>query len=141
MKITDILRKFESVNLHDNLETIPYITDEPKIPAFLCIPNSLTKEKYETSKSFGQGYDLNITVAKVKAIGEFLERLAIDNPQEDQLIKGVFTKSKKFIDPILFCCYSSEQLKTMPNYEQDCLTSEFSWINSIEINSLYSYYL
>ena len=60
MRLTNILNRLESVGLSNSIQAIPYITDEPKIPGFLCFANKIAEQKYITDEVFGQGYDRKV---------------------------------------------------------------------------------
>ena len=114
LKLENILKQLHNAGLSKTEEEMFVITDEPKIPGYLCFPNKETGEKYDTEESFGQGFDIDITNAKVKAVGELLERLCLYNSDKEFLVSR-FTESKKsFADPTSFFCYSAEQT---PNSE------------------------
>jgi len=84
--------------------------DEPKIPTYICVPNKKAKDRYHYDDVYGCGISSNPTVAKIKSIAEFLERLAIYNPQKRVLLKHEYEEGL-CIDPNLFMHYSDNQVK------------------------------
>ena len=128
MTLTNILNQLESVGLSNSIQAIPYITDEPKIPGFLCFANTFAEEKYSTREVFGQGYDFSSIKGRVKAVGEFLERLCFDNPKKDSCILDTYTNQPGYINPTMFCCYSEEQLSKMKNHLDDVNNSTYLWM-------------
>ena len=116
MNLEVTLNLLRRIGFSEPEEEMPVITDEPKMPGYLCFPNSKAKERYHTETSFGQGFDTNRTKARIKSIGEMLERLCLDNPIQRRSLKSQFKTGEFFIDPSIFFCYSEEQ---NPNREEN----------------------
>src|SRR3972149_4804789 len=84
-------------------EEVIAITDEPKLPSYVCFPNKFAKQKFYV--------DGVLERAKIRALGEFNERLCLVNPDKNLLFDSKYNPSKdKFIDPSIFNCFSDEQL-------------------------------
>ena len=85
-----------------------------KLPTYVCLPNKQASKRYFCDDAYGQGSSLNTTVAKLKSIAEFLERLAISNPKETDLIKQEYV-ADFCANPELFVHYSDAQIKQNKN--------------------------
>lgn len=104
--LEDVLTSLESLGL-TRTEAIPMITDEPKIPYYLT--SQLNKTRY-VGKVFGQGFDTDDELAKVKSLAEFFERLCLYNPNVSKMIRLRHDLQDELVNPELFCNYSNEQL-------------------------------
>ncbi len=120
-----ILKKLEEIGFSGSAKKVPYITDEPKIPYFLCHPNEKARSKYNAESSFGQGFHPDENLARIKSVGEFLERLCLDNPQKKDL--KLSRKKESFIDPGLFCVYSEEQVPSQKDFIEECRNQQYQW--------------
>ena len=110
MGLHDIIEQLRSVGLSSFEQPMLQITDEPKLPAYLCLPNEKAKKQYDTAEAQGQGSSRDDLTARVKAVGEFLERLCLYNLDEKKLERRPTTLFFSRDAAIgLFCCYSSEQ--------------------------------
>ncbi len=109
MSIKETLESLSDINLFVEPQEMIVFTDEPKIPGYLTFANETCSAKYNTNDVFGQGYDPNRKLAKIKSMGEFLERLCLYNPQLELLSYGKFKNNGYQIDPNDFYCYSEEQ--------------------------------
>jgi len=105
---------FVDEGLSENMRKVPYITDEPKFPYFLTVPNVELSSKYKILDTFGQGFDTNPEKAKIKSMGEMLERLCLINPPKKFHISK-FIDNGTYLKPSDFFCYSKEQ---HPNREE-----------------------
>src|SRR3989344_4789552 len=110
MSFEEILCSLRDIGLSNPEEEMVLITDEPKIPGYLCFLNDKATGEYSTGGVFGQGFDTDKTKARVKALGECLERLCLYNPDENKFLLSAYRSDSCFTDPALFCCYSEEQL-------------------------------
>jgi thiazole/oxazole-forming peptide maturase SagD family component len=127
MDIENTLQSLMKIDLFNNLESMPIITDEPKIPGYLCFPNQLTREEYCVKEdTYGQGFDRNPELAKVKSIAEFLERLMLYNPSR-KLLKGKYKPNTKKVDPGIFCCYSEEQIENREEFLEKIKEQNYKW--------------
>ncbi|MEM3121857.1 MAG: YcaO-like family protein [Candidatus Pacearchaeota archaeon] len=127
-----LLKSLEEINLSEEQEVL-YLTDEPKIPNFIALPNDFSKIKYYGTESYGQGYHPNKLLSRIKSIAEFLERLCLDNPERERLIESPFKYHKNFIDPSIFCCYSEEQIEDRKSYDNDARSSTYLWFNVFDV--------
>ncbi|MCH7568898.1 MAG: hypothetical protein IIA87_05770, partial [Nanoarchaeota archaeon] len=59
MPLERILENLRQVGLSSPEDEVLYITDEPKIPNFITLPNELARERYFSDESHGQGYHPN----------------------------------------------------------------------------------
>jgi len=129
------LKDLESIGLTEPEEEVPFITDEPKIPNFICFPSDRAKERFYVDDSFGQGFDKNPKLARVKAIGEFLERLCLFNPQQGEFQISRQEELEKAVNPLLFLCYSEEQVGDMPTLREKVRTAAYRWIKAKDVLS------
>lgn len=132
MSLLKILKEIKGIDLFEKEKEVVNITDEPKYSSYLCFPNTLTNKKYNTKNSFGQGYDSNKNLAKIKSIAEYLERLSIDNPNKSSFVESVYQDSEDFAKPSDFVCYSNEQINRQ-KFLQEADSSKYRWIKSKEI--------
>ncbi len=99
-------------------------TDEPKFFQYVC-SNSDNEEG-------GASCDTNGEFAKVKALGEYVERFCLDNPQEEKLVKGKYL-SGMYTDPRKFVNFRNEDIGgRKEEYLNKILETEFLWVNSID---------
>ncbi len=109
MDLERTLKSLRKIKLADKEEEVPFITDEPKIPSFICFPNTRTQSVFSTEKTYGQGFDREVLLARIKSRGEFFERLCLYNPNPQDFKASKFYEDGTFIDPRIFYCYSEEQ--------------------------------
>jgi len=117
-----------STNLSKPTELIPFITDEPKFHNYFCFPNENALKKYYTKDVFGQGYNKNKDLAKIKSVAEMLERLCLCNPPKE-LFASKFKKGA-FQDPSTFFCYSHEQIPDKEKRIEKIKDGAYQWIMS-----------
>lgn len=127
MPLEEILEKLRKVELSSSEQEVLYITDEPKIPNFITLPNDPAREKYFSDESYGQGYHPNEILSRIKSVAEYLERLCLDNPIQSNLIQTRFTYDDHFIDPSIFCCYSEEQIGSRDSFNEKARLSNYLW--------------
>lgn len=107
------LDKLSKNSLSDGPFEVVKFNDEPKIPTYISTANKRAKEKYFCKyEAYGFGSGLNPDIAKIKSLAEFLERLAIFNPQKENLIKQEYIKDI-CVDPHLFLHYSKEKTRSV----------------------------
>jgi len=129
----EIYNRLVSTNLSRPTAFIPFITDEPKFHNYFCLPNENCSKKYLTDGVFGQGYDKNKYLSKIKSVAEMLERLCLCNPP-----KNLFTskfKRESFQDPSSFFCYSSDQISDKKERIDKIKNGIYKWIISKNITT------
>jgi ribosomal protein S12 methylthiotransferase accessory factor len=132
MNLEKILSLLYEIGLTEQEEEITLITDEPKIPTYLCFPNNIAAPKYNTREVFGQGIDLNRKKAQIKAIAECLERLCLFNPVQN-FITAEFKEGESFVDPTLFFCYSDEQVPNKEEVLKEIKRGIYRWMPVINL--------
>jgi|SRR3989344_2837910 len=132
MPLLEALKEIKRIGLSEKEKEVVNITDEPKYFSYLCFPNIFANGKYYTENSFGQGYNPDKNLAKIKSIAEYLERLSIDNPNKSSFIESVYQYSEDFARPSDFVCYSNEQINRQ-KFLQEADKSKYRWIKSNEI--------
>jgi len=122
------LSSLVNTGLIEGPEEVILLTDELKIPAYASFPNKKAKSKYHAVNQFGNGFDKNRTIAKIKSAGELLERLCLFNPiKEDFFISKYSLNEDKLVDPGLFCCYSKEQIGDKKQYLEKIRNEKYRW--------------
>lgn len=130
----DVRRSMRKIGLSQLESRVSYISDEPKIPYYICTPNKKAREKYICKSTFGQGHHTNETTARIKSIAEFFERLCLDNYLGEELRVSSFEEREgNFIDPALFCCYSSSQMKNREELARKLRKSKMKWKRGYDI--------
>jgi|TARA_Y100000310_G_scaffold253216_1_gene260044 thiazole/oxazole-forming peptide maturase SagD family component len=121
------LDSLRNVGFSELEEDMFIITDEPKLPGYLCFPKKGLEDRFNTNEVYGQGIDTHSTIARVKCVGEFLERLCLDNPQKDRFVYSGFDDRDVFVDPGLFSCYSEEQLPDREEVIEQSRKEKYLW--------------
>lgn len=103
-------------------EPVPTFTDEPKFAGYVCAPNASAAALYQTANVYGQGFDPDDTLARLKAVAECLERLAIYNPTPE-----VFLSGPQQCDPAWFRVLSSAQIPDLPAFETELRSTTYRW--------------
>lgn len=131
-KYDEILTTLLNVEIPKREEEIPFITDEPKIPCYLYFFNEVAGEVtkgFDTKEVYGKGFYPNDTIARIKAAGEFLERLCLYDPEEKKFCVAKYEPAREFVDPACFRCYSEEQLleKGIINFIEKSREAKYRW--------------
>lgn len=126
----EVLQKLSENGLSDPIYEAVKFNDEPKIPTYLCVANKQTRKRYILDDVYGCGISLSPTIAKIKATAEFLERLAIFNPQRPNFVKKMYVKDP-YVDPKLFIHYSNIQMKSHKQLYERLENTEFLWSPAI----------
>ncbi|MCX6815588.1 MAG: YcaO-like family protein [Candidatus Aenigmarchaeota archaeon] len=122
-----------STGLSEESQQMVFYTDEPKIHGYLCFPNEACSTKYDTNDVFGQGYDPISSKAKIKSVGEFLERLCLSNAQNEQFFLSYFEPNDNFVDPTIFYCYSEEQDESKKATLERIRQEKYRWVSGIDV--------
>lgn len=129
------LAALASTGLISPEEPVALLTDEPKIPGYVCLPSRAAQERFHTAKVHGQGFHPDDALARLKSAAECLERLSIYNPQPDRFVRGAYTPDSGWCDPALFRSLSSEQVRDLPTYTSEIRSSTYRWWNVREYTS------
>jgi ribosomal protein S12 methylthiotransferase accessory factor len=111
-------------------EEMPVITDEPRLPSYLCFPSDDALACYFTQDLVGQGSDQNRDLAKLKAYAELIERLCLKNIAGKQLVNGAYLqllRSLPVIDPVVFDCYAPSQHTDQKAHHASLRNEPYSW--------------
>lgn len=141
MDLDNILELLHKTKLLKQEEEMFLITDEPKIPGYLCFPTEEVSKKYYTEEVFGQGFDPDRTKAKIKASAECLERLCIYNPEQEKFLISRFINNKEFVDPALFFCYSDEQILNREENIDKIRSAEYHWFPVTNLTNNEQYFI
>ena len=134
MKYSDLLPEMRSIGLSLPEERIPEITDEPKISGFFCYANETATKQYITEETLGQGYNPNPELARIKSLGEFLERLCLSNPLMKKISeKTFFQPGKNFVDPALFFSYFQEQVPNREEIIESTRKGSYRWYPVLDL--------
>ena len=117
------------IGLSEETKLVPFFTDEPKFHSYLTLPNKPTDEKYFTEETFGQGFDSNLERAKIKSIGELLERICLYNPAQE-FISEKYSGQENFLRPSSLFCYSEEQIPDRQKQMKILDNGTYKWIKS-----------
>ncbi|MBT4351719.1 hypothetical protein HOD20_04265 [archaeon] len=126
------INTLKQIGITSNEKEMILLTDEPKIPGFLCFTKDNIKEKYNVEEAFGQGFHPKENEARIKSVAECLERLCMNNPLEEFIIMKK-ENNTGFIDPRNFCNYSNKQLTNKEDFLEECLNSEYRWSKAKDI--------
>jgi len=124
-----IYNSLVEVGLSSEPRIVPLFTDEPNFHNYFTVPNEVAGEKYEIEDIYGQGFDKNKEISRIKSVGEMLERLCLSNPQKDFKISR-HKKNGNFIPPSSFFCYSREQVSSLEEKRKELDEGEYRWIKS-----------
>lgn len=119
---------------------VPLLTDEPNFHSYFTVPNEIAEGKYNTENIYGQGFDLDLGVSKIKSVGEMLERLCLSNPQGN-FITSCFSRNGEFILPSSFFCYSREQTPDLGEKKEELDKGEYQWMEAKRIPEGSSVYI
>lgn len=120
------------VGLVEQPKEVPLFTDEPKFYNYFTVPNENAGKKYNILDIYGQGFDSNKGISKIKSVGEMLERLCLSNHKNNFFISN-FKERGNFIRPSLFFCYSQEQVSNINEKKKELDKGEYRWIKSKKI--------
>ncbi len=120
------------VGLSSQPKEVPLFTDEPKFYNYFTVPNEDAGKRYNVEDIYGQGFDSNRELSKIKSVGEMLERLCLSNPSSNFKINH-FREGGKFIRPSLFFCYSDEQVGNVNKKREELDNGEYRWIKTKKI--------
>lgn len=110
MSLEDSLERLLKISLFEDPREMVVFTDEPKIPGYICLPKKEPNANYDFEGVYGQGYNFNSTLAKIKSVAEFLERLSIKNPKEEFLVNSD-NSPYEVVNSTLFVHFSDEQIE------------------------------
>jgi len=106
---------------------IPQLTDEPKIPEFVCLPSEQAGERYYTEGTFGHGANPDASAARLIAVAEMIERLALANPDTSKIETARYSGGSGRADPALFCPHTEAELGEMPEYRRALHETTYQW--------------
>jgi ribosomal protein S12 methylthiotransferase accessory factor len=124
-----VYNSLRDVGLSSEPRVVPLFTDEPNFHNYFTVPNEVASEKYEIEDIYGQGFDKNEEVSRIKSVGEMLERLCLSNPKKDFKILR-HKERENFILPSSFFCYSREQVSSLEEKRKELDKGEYRWIKS-----------
>lgn len=120
------------IGLAEQSREVPLFTDEPKFFNYFTVPNNFAIERYNIDDIYGQGFDSDRTISKIKSVGEMLERLCLSNPRQNFFIDR-FKRKRQFIRPSLFFCYSEEQVGDVKGKKGELDKGRYRWIKTKKI--------
>lgn len=109
-----------------------FFNDEPKVPNFICTPTETARKRFNCEGVYGHGSGRTNTEAKIRSIGEFYERLCIENPDLSRITHGTYSEGAH-ADPRSFMCYSNEQYTDKIKHMQSLLTSNLDWYPAYDL--------
>ncbi len=124
MNLETTLSKFKLLEEKDRLGILRRsfnFTDEPKFWMYSCVSN---EGKYESSS-----LDENKQFAKVKALGEYIERYCLDNPQQDFFYESFNKIGGSAVNPSDFVNFRDKDLNfRKKEYLEKIKSSKIKWI-------------
>jgi len=124
MNLETTLSKFKLLKENGSLGILRRsfnFTDEPKFWMYSCISN---EGKYESSS-----LDEDKQLAKVKALGEYLERYCLDNPQQDLYFGSFNELGNRAISPTHFVNFRDSDLNfRKQEYLEKIKSSRIKWV-------------
>jgi ribosomal protein S12 methylthiotransferase accessory factor len=121
MAVLNTLKKFNSLReggFTGELTRSFSFNDEPKFSKYQCFLKDEDGNKYESSS-----IDSDKDMAKVKALGEYIERFCLDNPNVDLTTK---THSEGLLNPQRFVSFRDEDMGGRKNeYMKKVIESKF----------------
>lgn len=123
MNLEQTLSKFKLLEENGKLGILRRsfnFTDEPKFWMYSCVSN---EGKYESSS-----LDEDKQFAKIKALGEYLERYCLDNPQQDLYYKSFNELESRAVNPIDFVNFRDSDLNfRKQEYLEKIESSKIKW--------------
>lgn len=102
MILEDLFSALVETGLISAVTEVPFLTDEPKIPACMAGLSGRAIERYGDHRRSGYGYSRNRLLAAVKAEAECLERLCLSHIPIDDLVQGTHAEIDGAVSPALF---------------------------------------
>jgi len=127
MSLDEDLISLNDIGLTNPVEEMVLITDEPKIPGYFCFLKKDIEDSLKINDIFGQGFDTNRTKAKIKSLGECLERFCLEKHFGNNLTVRKYDFQPGFLDPVLFCCYSEEQIEDRVSFIERVRKEKYIW--------------
>jgi len=111
------------------------LTDEPKIPGFVCSPNQNGRDRAAAVEFAGIGFDLDPALSRVKSVAELLERLCLYCAPEEFARHERYRPGEGFAGPALFRCQSSQQIPDVAGWEREVRLAAYKWHPARELTS------
>ncbi|MFH1503597.1 MAG: YcaO-like family protein [Candidatus Diapherotrites archaeon] len=131
MSLEQTLKKFKTLEDKGCLGVIRRafnFTDEPKFFQYSCISQ---EGKYESSS-----LDKNKKLAKIKSLGEYLERYCLDNPHQDFCFGPYNELKDSALNPSLFINFRDCDLGFRKNeYIEKVKNSKLRWVKGKDISN------
>jgi len=118
-----------SCGLSSGPRVVPLFTDEPNFHNYFTTPNELARKEYNIEDIYGQGFDKNKEISRIKSVGEMLERLCLSNPRLNFKISE-YKEDENFVNPSLFFCYSKEQVNKLEEKKDEIDRGEYRWMKT-----------
>ena len=117
------------IGLAKDPEEAVVFTDDVKLPNFICTPNKKARKKFLCKTTHGQGSGGTVLEAKIRSVGEFYERLCLENPDTLKIHNSRYRPGADNEDPRLFACYSDAQFRkgAKEEYLEGLVSSRLDW--------------
>src|SRR3989338_603393 len=102
MNLEETLSRLLNLGLTTEPQEMVLFTDEPKFAAYVSVPSPKISSLFDTSEIFGQGMSMDPLYAKVKSIGECVERICNFYPKDETFEKMRFGTDDRMINPLSF---------------------------------------
>ena len=121
------------IGLANNPQESVVFTDEPKkLLNFICTPNDNAQKRLRCNDVYGHGSGIKTDEAKVKSMGEFYERLCMENPNVSKIVNREFIEGEH-VDPRSFVCYSEEQYENKKEHLTRLRNSKLDWYHTYDV--------
>ncbi|MFH1650337.1 MAG: YcaO-like family protein [Candidatus Woesearchaeota archaeon] len=128
MGLVETLERLRALEMTNPERPAPFISDEPKTPAYLTFPGNSAQNKYKwLEECYGQGYDPDDILARIKSIGEALERLSLYNPVGKATETRQYEAKAGMIDPALFRTHAEPSQQRLIEWETHARESPLRW--------------
>lgn len=135
MNLRRTLKNFKSLEgkLGFKFSRILNFTDEPRFFQFYCSqsnPDSIDEEEQLGSAALSSNEDF----AKVKSLGEYIERYCLENPPKKLKKASYLEISEKAVDPVKFVNFRDEDMVfRRKEYIEKLRTHRLSWVTGEDL--------
>ena len=130
-KTLETLKKFKRLSINNHLGILSRsfsFTDEPKLFHYHCSSNA------NTEKEGSSACDFDKQKAKIKAMGEYIERSCLDNPSTIFQKYSFSERDRKSLDPKIFVNFRSQDMNfRKEEYLNKICNSKLEWVSSQNI--------
>lgn len=134
MNYSETLKKFGALYKQGGLGVLTKalnFTDEPRFFQFCC-----TSPEKGIDEPHSAAISTNEQSAKVRAMGESIERICLDNPPSEFEVSTYEDISERAIDPALFLNFRNEDMDSRRDeYEKSLRKTSLAWAQGTDLTS------